>query len=450
MSQKLLGLKVSDNHRYIIKEDDEDFFWLGDTAWELFHRLTLEEAKLYFKVRAEQGFTVIQAVALAEYGGITTGNAYGRKPFLQNTSGQYDPSLPDTSNENGPSYWDYVDKMITLAENYGLYIAFLPTWGDKYHRAWGEGPEIFDGSNAYGYGKWLGKRYRYQKNLIWVVGGDRMLTTKMHFDVVEGMAKGLQEGDQASHLMTFHPQGGFSSSFHVHDAEWLDFNMIQSGHAPTERDNFRHVMKDYDKRPVKPTLDAEPCYEDHPRGQTENGYFDDVEVRKAAYYALFAGAFGHTYGHHCVWPMYSGNIDSSYGEPSWLDLANNGEYFLTPWQEALQRPGALQMKHVKDLLEARPMRERVPDQSLLINNRTGSNFMTACRGKSYAMIYTPNGLEVEVKLGILPGSKVNASWFDPRTGHWDRNGSYKNTGTHMFDPPTKGRGSDWVLVIDQI
>jgi hypothetical protein len=33
---------------------------LGDTAWELFHRLTREEADLYLKDRAAKGFTVIQ------------------------------------------------------------------------------------------------------------------------------------------------------------------------------------------------------------------------------------------------------------------------------------------------------------------------------------------------------------------------------------------------------
>ena len=49
------------------------FFWLGDTAWELFHRLNREEADKYLKNRAE-GFTVIQAVAMAEFDGLTEPN----------------------------------------------------------------------------------------------------------------------------------------------------------------------------------------------------------------------------------------------------------------------------------------------------------------------------------------------------------------------------------------
>ena len=41
---------VSSNQRYLLK-DGKLFFWLGDTAWELFHRLTREEAEQYLKRR---------------------------------------------------------------------------------------------------------------------------------------------------------------------------------------------------------------------------------------------------------------------------------------------------------------------------------------------------------------------------------------------------------------
>src|SRR3989304_7234020 len=55
-------LRVSENHRYLEYEDGTPFFYLGDTAWELFHRLNREEALRYLTNRAEKGFTVIQAV----------------------------------------------------------------------------------------------------------------------------------------------------------------------------------------------------------------------------------------------------------------------------------------------------------------------------------------------------------------------------------------------------
>src|SRR5690554_4045589 len=67
-------LKVSDNRRFLVFEDGTPFFYLGDTAWELFHRLNKEETGKYFENRRERGFTVIQAVALAELDGLNTPN----------------------------------------------------------------------------------------------------------------------------------------------------------------------------------------------------------------------------------------------------------------------------------------------------------------------------------------------------------------------------------------
>ncbi|MBR4528444.1 MAG: DUF4038 domain-containing protein, partial [Bacteroidaceae bacterium] len=75
-------IKVSENHRFLTHQEGKPFFYLGDTAWELFHRLNREEARSYLQDRAKKGFTVIQAVAVAELDGISTGNAYGHLPFL--------------------------------------------------------------------------------------------------------------------------------------------------------------------------------------------------------------------------------------------------------------------------------------------------------------------------------------------------------------------------------
>jgi hypothetical protein len=87
---QLPRLRVSDNHRFIVTEQGEPFFWLGDTAWELFHRLNREEAIRYLDDRASKGFTVVQAVALAELNGLGATNAYGHLPLLEN-----DPTKPD-------------------------------------------------------------------------------------------------------------------------------------------------------------------------------------------------------------------------------------------------------------------------------------------------------------------------------------------------------------------
>src|SRR5664279_2197427 len=64
------NLKVSENKHFLEFEDGTPFFYLGDTGWELFHRLNKEETEKYLENRRSKGFTVIQAVALAELDGL--------------------------------------------------------------------------------------------------------------------------------------------------------------------------------------------------------------------------------------------------------------------------------------------------------------------------------------------------------------------------------------------
>ena len=116
--------------RYLVTERGEPFFYLGDTAWELFHRLTREEADLYLTDRAAKGFTVIQAVALAELDGLNTPNAYGDTPLHRN-----DPAQPNEA------YFRHVDWVIDRANALGLYVGLLPTWGDKVNQSASSAPQ---------------------------------------------------------------------------------------------------------------------------------------------------------------------------------------------------------------------------------------------------------------------------------------------------------------------
>ncbi|MCX8130568.1 MAG: glycoside hydrolase family 140 protein [Clostridia bacterium] len=424
-------LRVDKNKRFLILEDGTPFFWLGDTAWELFHKLSREEAEVYLKDRYEKKFNVVQVVALAELDGLEIENAYGRKPLLKNTEGVYDPTMPDLSGEY--HYWDHVDHIIDIAESLNIYIALLPTWGDKFNLSWGKGPKVFNGENALHYGRWLGERYKDKRNIVWVMGGDRPLERPEHYEIVRAMAEGIKLGDEGNHIMTFHPAGDTSSSKYVHNESWIDFNMIQSGHHALDIDNYNKVKVDYDLSPTKPVLDAEPRYEDHPINfKPENGHFVEFDIRQAAYWAVFSGAFGHTYGHHSIWCMCK--------EP--------GEYFPLYWNRAINRPAGSQMRYVKTLIESRPFLERIPDQSLVVDEYEGADHLAATRGVSYAFIYSPTGKTIKVNMGKITGHKVVAHWYDPKTGEVSYIGEFENEGVKEFYTPTRGRGQDWVLMLD--
>jgi hypothetical protein len=435
-----MRLRVTDDRRSLERVDGQPFFWLGDTAWELVHRQTREEASAYLERRAAQGFNVVQVVALAEMDGLRVPNAYGRLPLLEGGIGGFDPLKPDLTGEY--SYWDHVDHVLARARELGVYVAFLPTWGDKYNLlAWGKGPIIFTPENAAGYGAWIGARYRDFENVIWVMGGDRPLLTRQHMEVVHQMALGIRSVVGDRQLMTFHPFGQTSSSRHVHREDWLDFNMIQSGHSTHNLHNDAFVDHDYALEPIKPVLDAEPPYEDHPIGfDAVNGYFDAADVRQATYRAVFAGAFGHTYGHHSIWGFW---LDTD----EWPERRN---YVIMNWRRALERPGANQMRHLRALIESRPAQGRVPDQSILLEDFPGANHMRAARGPGYAFVYSPCGLPFRVNGRALPHPQLRATWFDPRTGEQHALEPVENAGELRFTPPSSGRGEDWVLILDGI
>jgi hypothetical protein len=441
-------LKVSDNKRFLVTTDGKPFFYLGDTAWELFHRLNREEADRYLKNRADKGFTVIQAVALAEVDGLNDPNPYGHRPLLNN-----DPTTPDVKDGAQNDYWDHVDYIVKKAESLGLYIGFLPTWGDKYNKKWGVGPEVFTPQNAAVYGEWLGRRYKSATNILWILGGDRPLENDTHKEVIRAMAAGLRRGDGGAHLMTFHPTGGASSSQHLHNDEWLDFNMRQNGHVAEFTGRYDKTREDYDRTPTKPVLDGEPIYEDHPVSfkAKELGHSVASDVRRPLYWDLFTGAFGHTYGHHSVWQM-------------WQPGRNPINNPLMTWAEALDQPGAAQMPHGRRLIESRPFLTRIPDDSLLITHTpdkidiptampgAGAKRFVATRDTegSYAMIYAPAGRKFKVNLSKLSGEKLRGWWFNPRDGKATQIGEWAKTAEREFITPTPGEDQDWVLVLDDV
>jgi hypothetical protein len=113
-------IRVSDNHRFLVRDDGTPFFYLGDTAWALFQRLDREEANRYLEDRAAKGFTVIQVTALSEFDGLRVPNPYGELPLHDG-----DPTRPNDA------YFRHVDDVIARAAALGLVIGLLPTWGDK-------------------------------------------------------------------------------------------------------------------------------------------------------------------------------------------------------------------------------------------------------------------------------------------------------------------------------
>jgi hypothetical protein len=420
-------LKVSRNKRFLVTADGRPFFYLGDTAWELFHRLDRSQAVEYLTLRASQHYTVIQAVALAQLEGMSDPNPYGDLPLIDK-----DPTKPAVTHF-----------VVDEANRRGLYIGFLPTWARWVSHERARDEQIFNAANAQVYGEFLGKRYS-KKGIIWILGGDRPATGQE--DIWRAMARGIAIGvagkeDYSAVMMTFHPPGGATSSPWFHNDEWLDFNMHQTGHGPADRapQGWIRIANDYQRTPVKPVMDGEPLYEDHPIGfqmAKRYGYSLDAHVRQRAYWDVFSGAFGHTYGNHSVWQMYAPNRRPINGP-------------LLYWYQAIHRGGAAQMQYVRALVESRPFLSRVPDQSIVVNQMDGPDYIVATRGDDYLFVYSAQGRPFTVNMGKISGEHVKAYWYNPRTGTAALIDTFENKGAREFVCPSLGGfASDWVLVLD--
>jgi hypothetical protein len=425
-------LRASADGRSLVRADGQPFFWLGDTAWELFSKLTREEVEHYLQTRRAQKFTVLQAILLS-YAGHHSPNRYGEKPFLSVAPEELVPN---------EAYFRHADWVLARAAELGFHVLVFPSW--RYY--WREMPQIttykpiLTPANARRYAEFVGRRYRDRANVLWGLGGDMLPNDDNESAIMAAFPAGLRAGG-ADQLITYHPGGNRTSATRYHHEPWLGFNMSQSGHR-LDHPVWNLVGADWHRTPAKPAIDGETMYEDIQRplwrAKPETPRATAYEIRRPNYAAVFSGAFGATYGANGIFQFHPG------GEAMYLPRAT--------WREALQFPGARQMQHLRALMESRPLLERVPDQGLLASSDlTGAERITATRARdgSFALIYTAAGKAFEVRLDRLSGSKIVAHWFDPRTGAATPAGDFPVVYQKHFVPPVpSGDENDWVLVLD--
>ncbi len=453
-------LKVSENGHYFKKEDDTPFFWLGDTGWEMLRRLSREEIDRYLEDRSKKGFNVIQTVIISEFiHSEKETNFYGDSALIKD-----DPLKPSVTPGNNPAdskeydYWDHIDYAVSTAEKKRLYVALVPTWGEWVIPRGGKA--IFNTvEQAYSYGFFIGDRYRKSPNVIWILGGDRHPDERPGgVDLWRAMAEGIADGvngvkkqdgkaDYSTTLMTHHSYNSSSTWFHAD--EWIDFHMWGSYHAEINNSRaYELALSDWNLKNPKPTINSEPCYEAHGINYAidDNGYFTSTDVRLAAYWSVFSGAAGFTYGAQPIWQF----TDSTRKKHSKMTL--------TSWQEALDLPGAGQIRYLKELMEGVINSELKPDPSVILEGEGNcGSYVRALSNKSSAYVYIPTGNKVKIRLGILSGKTIVATWLDPRTGEKTAIGEFPNSGEKLFEPPgiskeltwlRNGRGCDWVLIIN--
>lgn len=410
------NITIKNNYMY---QGDKLFYWQGDTAWLLFEKLSLDEIKLYLDNRKCLGFNVIQVTLIHQL---------------------------EYINERDKEYFVKCREAIRYADSIGLYIGLLPCWGALVKE------KIINDNNIDKYATFLMDFFKDETNIIWILGGDIRADVNMALYCKLGNMFKNQNKDR---LVTFHPFGRTGSYLWLNDEKWLDFNMFQSGHRRYDQtflgewddktsnedsfgeDNYQYVFKNKTYKIQKPILDAEPSYEGIVQGlhDFKEPCWEASDVRRYAYWSVFAGACGFTYGHNSIMQFYRGNEYGNY---------NVSE----TWLEALHAEGASQMQILKNLFIEYNFGKMVSKDDLVISNRERYHYTAVIASRDAILAYNYMGDVFNINTSDFKDG-FKAYFLNPQSGIKSYIGSYPKAEKVSIRPTRRKEGpNDWVLILE--
>ena len=112
------------------------------------------------------------------------------------------------------------------------------------------------------------------------------------------------------------------------------------------------------------------------------------------------------------------------------------------------QPVGDQMRHVRSLLDARPL-GGTPDQTIVTDELSSESTIVCKRTAQSAMCYVPDAAVTEINTSKVSGDYIKVWLMSPRTGMVKYVGIFENRGTHTITMPTfEGDRQDWILLID--
>jgi hypothetical protein len=416
-------VKVAENGRYFVDQDNKPFFYQADTGWQLFARLTLPEAREYLITRHRHGFNTIQLQISMNPDSV---NRAGQKALID-----YDFSKP-----NEP-YFAHAERVIQIADSLGLLLNIAPFWTGCCREGYGVGGkhEVYAQSGpakARQMGQYLGKRFGKYKNILWTMGGDNDPRT-IRAEIV-ALAEGLH-ASAPQQLLTFHGSPPHSSTDLFQYAPWLGFSMIYTywREKPNEwldPQQMLHVyeaaLREYNKTDRMPFVLGESQYEgDGVRYANDIG--TPQQIRRQAWWTILCGGAGHAYGH-------------------------DGWDFPKQWRQIINYPaGSQQLRHVRSFFEAIPWWTLIPDQkhTALVGGYgefMKANYVSAAvsEDKTLLVAYLPQPGPVIIDMSQLKGTNFSARWYNPQTGQFNKEEKLSNQGIKRIISPPQ---DDWVLIV---
>ena len=444
-------LNVSANNRYLVDQNDVPFLMVGDSPQALIGNLSAMEAAVFMEDRRRYGINALWINLLCNDGTAckADGSTFdGIAPFT---------TANDLSTPN-PVYFERADGIINLAAANGMVVLLDPieTAG------WLRTLRANGNDKAFGFGQYLGNRYKNFPNIIWMHGNDFQTWQDGTDDaLVQAVARGIRSVD-SNHIHTV--ELNYSTSGSLEDQSWAP--LIELNAAYTYFPTYAQVLTEYNRSNFKPVFMVEANYEFEHLSGTDGG--PTQNLRRQEYWTMLSGATGQLYGSAHTWRLQK------------------------EWKSNLDTPGVIQLGYMKNLFASKKWYDLIPDQThtvvtagygrfsclagmalayfgkepsfiervlvrlrkhLAIGSITTSTCATAARTSdgSLVMVYLPTIHTITVDMSKL-ASMATARWYDPTNGQYvDINGSpFANMESKEFTPPgynSSGDG-DWVLVLE--
>lgn len=448
-AQVKFPLKASENSRYLVDQQNKPFPILGRTSWCIISQ-SPAGYKAYIANTLSRGFNAIEIAGIFHWKASNHPpfNGAGDFPFLKRLNGSaWDGALaysdtatgaPDFTTPN-ERYWQYVDTFLNYCESKGILVLFFPGYVGypNTNEGWmtelvANGPE-----KIHDYGAWIARRYKNQKNLVWMLLGDDGNFDGAKKEVEAALIAGLKSvPGQQSILYTAESKSGQNAR----DQQDFGHEMNLNGVYTWDSIGVPHLgRRAYSQNPVIPAfLLEEPYDEEGPDGNNFNPHATQP-VRRFEWWGWLTTTGGYVAGNGFIWP------------------------FIDPyWKQHLNTRAANDMRVLNSFIRSFDWWRLVPSglngmKELIVENGGDdslSDFVSAAATIEGDLLvaYVPpaHSGAVSVDMSALK-DKVFASWLDPSNGKIVavRAASFSNSGTQQFTPPAKNASgfNDWVLVL---
>lgn len=455
-------VKYSTNRRYLVDQNGVPFPILGRTAWFV-TSLSASNQHVFVDDTVARGYTAIEfhVVNHDPRGNNPPFGGNGSLPFLKRLDGStwtgalgygdIASEAPDFTTPN-ETYWNAVDQLLAYCESKGVLVFLFPAYVGFQGGEQGWLREMVANGSArmQSYGAWIAGRYKDQKNIVWMMGGD-MGTPPFTFDAAQTSVE--------SALMTGLKSVAGQQS-RLFSAEWTSESIAtdQANFGPAMTLNgvytfsgyvSYHCRRAYAHDPVAPAfLLEEPFDEEGPDG---NPFGTGVvnpsaiqPVRRFQWWGWLSTIGGYVAGNGYVWPFNSGSA-------------------ATDWRNHLDTQGSRDNARLNAFISSIAWHKLVPSglggMKILITSGGSAeyfeDFVTSAAAPDGTLLvaYLPpaHSGDISVDMTALNGP-ARARWFDPTSARYSNIGTgLTNAGSFTFTPPgnNSAGAKDWVLVLDR-